>query len=129
MAGLSFCGEKAFTAINLKIMELKRTEAQLKTEIIKALTLKPRTKVIPIQIAGIPIIKNKKVTGFRKNQTKGCSDILGCKDGRFFAMEVKLPNGLLEHHQKEFLLEVDFSGGYACVVRSVSDALSAWEEI
>ena len=58
----------------------------------------------------------------------GVADIIGCKQGRFFAIEVKSPKGVLSDHQKEFLLRVQASGGIAIVARSVSDVIHAFEE-
>lgn len=57
-------------------------------------------------------------------QRAGIPDLIGCLDGRFIALEVKLPDG---HHrltrlQKVTLRQIAAAGGLAGVVRSVSEA-------
>lgn len=63
----------------------------------------------------------------------GSSDLIGIVAvptmtdplGRFFALEVKLPTGRVTAEQWQFLELVNRRGGYACIVRSVEDALAA----
>jgi hypothetical protein len=95
------------------------------------LNTRPATFAFPVQIAGIPIIsKGGNFAGFRKNQTRGCADIIGCKQGRFFAMEVKRPGQKPTPEQRDFLESVNLrGGGYECIVYSLEDAMEAWEEI
>ncbi|HEA67979.1 MAG TPA: VRR-NUC domain-containing protein [Desulfobacterales bacterium] len=50
---------------------------------------------------------------------KGISDILGIWKGRFLAIEVKTETGLVSDHQKEFLRNVNLSGGIGFVARSI----------
>lgn len=67
---------------------------------------------------------------FRKTAgRKGVADILGCFKGHFIAIEVKTKKGKLTDHQISFLKDVAKSGGYACVVRSVEDAIEFIELI
>lgn len=47
--------------------------------------------------------------------------------GRFTALEVKTPRGRVSDEQKKFIALVNAHGGYACVVRSVDDAVRAVE--
>ena len=57
---------------------------------------------------------------------KGSADLVGFlfESGRFFAIEVKTPTGRLSKEQKLWLNFVNKYGGYACVARSVDEALS-----
>lgn len=63
----------------------------------------------------------------------GSSDLIGIVAvptatdplGRFLALEVKLPSGRVSAEQWQFLELVNRRGGYACIVRSVEDALAA----
>lgn len=57
---------------------------------------------------------------------KGVSDILGIlSNGRFLAIECKMPKGTLTHHQQDFLDRVDKAGGLALVVRDVAELQAA----
>ena len=58
----------------------------------------------------------------------GCSDILGqLRDGRFLAVEVKAPRGLLRPEQALFLERVRAAGGLAFVARNAADVLHGIE--
>lgn len=52
----------------------------------------------------------------------GRSDLMGCADGRFFAVEVKTPTGVISEKQKLFISQVRAAGGIAFVARSVKSA-------
>lgn len=55
----------------------------------------------------------------------GLSDLVGCtKDGRFFAIEVKLPGEHPRADQKKFLEAMAATGAIAGVAHSVEEALS-----
>lgn len=59
----------------------------------------------------------------------GRSDLIGCSPrGRFFALEVKMPDGHATKLQAVFLAEVDRRRGIARIVRSVEEAITAMEE-
>jgi hypothetical protein len=60
----------------------------------------------------------------------GTADLVGLikPTGRFFAVEVKTEAGKLSPFQASWLAEVNAFGGYACVVRSVADALMHAEQ-
>jgi len=60
---------------------------------------------------------------------KGSSDILGCVDGRFIAIEVKGAKGRLSLHQKEFLNNINEKGGLAFVARSINDVKTNMEKL
>lgn len=57
----------------------------------------------------------------------GSSDLIGilAPHGRFIALEVKTNRGCTTPEQDLFLALVRRKGGFACVVRSVSDAVQA----
>jgi VRR-NUC domain-containing protein len=53
---------------------------------------------------------------------RGVSDIIGVlADGRFLALEVKLPGGRLTPEQKAFIDAIQSRGGVAGVVRSMDE--------
>lgn len=55
-------------------------------------------------------------------QMRGVPDIVGCLDGRFFALEVKRPKvGRLSEMQKHVIGQIEDAGGIVGVVRSVDD--------
>ena len=58
---------------------------------------------------------------------KGSADIIGILSpgGRFLALEVKTPRGRTSKEQDLFLKLVRRRGGFACVVRSVDEAVAA----
>lgn len=54
---------------------------------------------------------------------KGVSDIIGCKDGRMIAIEIKTPGGKVTSHQQRFIDRVNEAGGVAFVARSIEDVI------
>ena len=48
-------------------------------------------------------------------------DVICCLDGRFFAFEVKTPEGRLTKLQEHTVQRIKDAGGHAFVVRSVDD--------
>ena len=53
--------------------------------------------------------------------TAGIPDVICCLDGRFFAFEVKTPEGRLTKLQEHTIQRIKDAGGHAFVVRSVDD--------
>jgi hypothetical protein len=54
----------------------------------------------------------------------GVSDIIGClPTGRFFAIEIKTPRGVVSDHQRRFIDNVQAQGGIGFVARSVDDVI------
>ena len=53
--------------------------------------------------------------------TAGVPDVICCLDGRFFAFEVKTPEGRLTKLQENTIQRIKDAGGHAFVVRSVDD--------
>lgn len=64
-------------------------------------------------------------------QRAGLPDIIGCYKGRFFAIEVKMPDtsSQLSPLQKVILRRVARSGGVPVVARSVTDAVGALDKV
>jgi len=58
-------------------------------------------------------------------QEAGISDIIGCWQGTFYAMEVKLPGKekTLTNLQQAFIDDINGSGGRATMITSVDQAL------
>jgi hypothetical protein len=54
---------------------------------------------------------------------KGIPDIVGCYNGRFFAIEVKAPKGSPSPDQSTFLDLIKKAGGIAFVAKSVEDVI------
>jgi very-short-patch-repair endonuclease len=55
-------------------------------------------------------------------QLAGVPDLIGCHHGRFFAIEVKTPDGKLSTLQRAILSQIQAAGGLCGVARSVDDA-------
>ena len=102
-------------------------ESEIQKDILKYLNAQPATFAFKVSTTGVPDAARR--GGFRTNPNAGVADIIGCKDGKFFAFEVKRPGGQLTDRQREFLEAVYINGGYEAVVRSVEDAQQAWVEI
>lgn len=54
---------------------------------------------------------------------KGVADIIGCHNGRMFAIEIKTQAGRLTPYQQRFLDRVNAAGGVAFVARSIEDVV------
>ena len=52
---------------------------------------------------------------------KGIADIIGCYQGRMFAIEVKTERGCVTAYQQRFIDRVNDAGGLAFVARSIED--------
>lgn len=63
-------------------------------------------------------------------QTSGIPDLIGCAEGIFFALEVKLPEGKygVTKRQQYHIDKIIQAGGTAAVVRSVTEALDVIRE-
>jgi hypothetical protein len=58
-------------------------------------------------------------------QAIGVPDIVGCADGRFFGLEVKVPGSDATKIQSWCLIQIMKAGGIAKVVHSVDEAVTA----
>ncbi len=55
---------------------------------------------------------------------KGIADIIGCtREGRFIAIEVKIPGGIVSPYQLEFMEKVKKNEGIAIVAYSLDDVM------
>ncbi len=61
---------------------------------------------------------NTKVISANK---KGVPDIIACVKGRFYGIEVKLPNGKVSELQEYNLEKIKASGGVGVVIRSLDE--------
>jgi len=64
-------------------------------------------------------------------QEKGVSDILGCFNGRFVAIEVKMPGKekKLTDLQERFLKQVEKAGGIAFMSTDIDEAIEKLKEV
>jgi hypothetical protein len=116
-------------------------EARIQKAIMQALAYDRDVLVLRIN-AGLQVLPGEHVIGGRARRRRvirgapaGTSDLLlcvRCNDphggesfGVFCALEVKAPRGRLTAKQAEFQTRVRELGGFACVVRSVEDAIAA----
>ena len=53
----------------------------------------------------------------------GVADIIGCHNGRMFAIEIKTQAGRLTPYQQRFLDRVNAAGGIGFVARSIEDVV------
>ena len=60
---------------------------------------------------------------------KGISDIVGCCNGKFFGIEVKIGKDRMSPHQKDFQKHIESSGGVYFVAKDYKGFLEKWEEL
>ena len=106
-------------------------EKDLELLILRWLNKQPYTFAFKVETSGY---YDKKLKKFRKRNNpfcfKGTSDIIGCKNGRFFAIEVKLGYNKPTLHQLAFLECVE-KEGYAkpLVAYSLEDVISFFDSV
>jgi hypothetical protein len=68
--------------------------------------------------------------GVRYGLAPGSSDLIGCcmPSGRFFAGELKVKGRHPTPEQAAFITAINQAGGYACLIRSVEEALMHLEK-
>jgi penicillin-binding protein-related factor A (putative recombinase) len=103
------------------------TEKQIEKQILQWLNLQPKTFAFKINTVGI---YDPKRNIYRKNLNpfvvKGTSDILGVRNGIFFAIEVKRPRAKrLTTGQTAFLMKVVENGGLGICATSLAQ-VQAW---
>ena len=86
-----------------------------------------------LTLKGYLVFKHRNVGIFKKStgsyiplpaQDRGISDIIGClSNGRFFAVEVKVPGNKPTMEQKLFLQRVSEHGGVAILAYSLDDVM------
>lgn len=62
----------------------------------------------------------------RPGMAHGCSDIIGCRAGKFMAVEVKLPGNKPTQLQERFLRKVREAGGIAIIAYSLEQLDEEW---
>lgn len=64
-------------------------------------------------------------------QRVGLSDIIGCCQGKFIAIEVKLPSkeGKLTKSQEQFMQEINDAGGFAFLSTSIDRSVKLMKGI
>lgn len=82
--------------------------------------------VIKINNVGI---YNQRTGSYIPPRQKGIADLIACKNGRFYAFEVKMPKGKLTEYQELFLEEVKRRGGIAGVVTSIDDVIEILKKV
>lgn len=59
---------------------------------------------------------------------KGSADLVGMVNGRFFALEVKSPTGVVSKEQMQWIAMIRYNKGFATIVRSIEDAVRAVDD-
>lgn len=90
------------------------TESEIKRQIKAYLDRLPGCQATVVQLGSI---------GGRTNSARGMADIIGVYRGRFFAIEVKTPKGVVAPHQQRYIDDVNRAGGLAFVARSLDDVM------
>ena len=97
------------------------TEQILQKSIIDYLRLK-KCRVVKFSSAGI---YRRSTDSYIPQPQRGVSDLLGCTpQGRFFAIEVKMPKGKVSKEQAEFLVSIVANEGIGIVARSLDDVMA-----
>lgn len=107
---------------------MRQPESVLKSEILDWLNRQSDTFAFPVRTTGIPDGRG----GFRKNPNKGVADIIGVKNGKAFAIEVKRDETARKNtpsHQIEFLQNFADAKGAAVIVDTIEDAKMFYLEV
>lgn len=103
-------------SINLYKPKLK--EQQIQKDIMDYLELK-HAVVVKVNNTGI----RKEDGSYIPPRQKGISDLLVCFQGKFYAIEVKVPGNKTSIFQEEFLQNVRRAKGIAFVAYSIDDVM------
>lgn len=105
------------------------TEAQIQDAVRLALGQREDVLVFRNNVGVAEHWNGRSVDVVRYGLAPGSADLVGLAgpQGRFFALEVKTPTGRATADQEKWLALVRRFGGFACVVRSVDEALAAVE--
>jgi len=60
----------------------------------------------------------------KSSNQNGCPDVLVCREGKFYAIEVKDGSDTLKARQDEQLKRISRAGGRVCVARSLEDVIT-----
>jgi penicillin-binding protein-related factor A (putative recombinase) len=98
------------------------------TALVKQITqyLELRGAIVTRVNSGLKVIEDKDQNRrvFR-GAKKGTSDIIGCYQGRYFAIEAKIAPNTPTLNQQIFLDQVREAGGIACVAYCIEDVNEA----
>ena len=72
--------------------------------------------------SGAGLIKTEHGGYFRTGK-KGCPDIVGCMNGKFIGIELKVGKNKLSPFQQQAKLEIEEAGGEYWEVRSLDDVI------
>jgi len=112
------------------------TEKQIESQILTWLNYQPGVFAFKVNTTGVydPTKKCfRKITN--PHVHRGTADIIGVKNGHFFAIEVKTPVAIKkkptqhDHNQTAFLEKVKFCKGTATRVCSLQDVIDLMREI
>lgn len=92
-------------------------EGRLQLRIQKALKVKYGRRIFLFKVHGSALMLT------------GLPDLIGCIDGRFFGLEVKMPKGVVSERQTYVHSLIRAAGGVIDVPRSVTDALESIERM
>jgi hypothetical protein len=116
------------------------TEKQIESQILDWLNLQPGIFAFKVNTTGVYDTARKCFRTIKNPHIhKGTSDIIGCKNGRFFAIEVKTPKAHKkiiksvpgsfipsshEVNQAQFLCRIMKKGGFAMFASSLDKVIS-----
>ena len=105
------------------------TEAEIMRAILAALGAERDLYLMRNQVGGSERfdVDTNEVRHERYGLAKGSSDLVGilAPSGRWFCLEVKTQTGSLDEDQRKWLALARRFGAFACVVRSVDEAVAA----
>lgn len=105
-------------------------EKELETSILDYLNTLPGVFAFKVQTTGIyDPVRHIMRTIKNKHLHKGTSDIIGVKEGKFFAIEVKLPKKIPTDDQKVFLAKVNEVNGTGIYVNSYAEVVQFIKEL
>jgi hypothetical protein len=104
------------------------TEKQIESQILDWLNLQPGIFAFKVNTTGVYDTARKCFRTIKNPHIhKGTSDIIGCKNGLFFAIEVKSPGQWKTVarclHQKEFHKAIVMKKGQACFVYGLEQVI------
>ncbi len=106
----------------MMIYRFKMKESDIQRQILEYLRYDRRVALYWRQNTGAARYEKDGKERFIRFGTPGISDILGVlQDGRFFAIEVKMPKRKLTEIQANFINNVNRAGGVAFVATCVED--------
>lgn len=107
------------------------SETEIMREILAALGAQPDLYIMRNQVGGAERfdVETNEVRHERYGLAPGSSDLVAilAPKGRWFCLEVKTATGRVDEEQTKWLARMRRFGAFACVVRSVEEAVAALE--